>query len=409
MKLTVAPLIVILYFCGACGGGGGGSGGGDTPPTTPPTNLVATMETATVSFGWDVAPNATSYSIYYSPIAGVVRTPLARVAQDIASNSLQVSTTDLASFDGFFAVTAIVGGLETGLSNEVAVSVPSLPTSDPLLNEQWHLNNTGQGGGVVGEDARLSSPYNLNRFGAGIRIAIIDNGLDVQHEDLIANTIPGLCYDYVSGTPNINAGDHGSSCAGVAAAVGGNGLGVSGAAFEAHLVGYNLLEAQTTANEVDAMTRGSSDVSISSNSWGAIDHTGAPAPSTSVWQAAIDLGTSTGRKGLGTIYTWAAGNGAKGEGVLPVDNSNLDGLANYRGVIAVGAIGDDGRKANYSENGANLWICAHSEGNNSHAITTVDVQGPAGYNAGTSSSDYPNTNYTNTFNGTSSATPLVLL
>ncbi len=404
MRLALSPLSSILLLCCACGGGGGG---GEAPPPNPPTNFSANLGATTIALAWDEVPGAASYSIYYSPIAGVVRTPLARIAQGIATNSLQANSATLASFDGFLAVTAVIGGAETGLSNEVPVSVPAVSTVDPLFSEQWHLNNTGQGGGVVGEDARLFAPYNLDRFGTGVRIAIIDDGLEVQHEDLIANTIPGLCHDYVSGTPNINAGDHGSSCAGVAAAVGGNGIGVIGAAFEAHLVGYNLLEASTSANEVDAMTRGSNQISISSNSWGPADNTGIPAPATANWQSAIDLGTSTGRNGLGTIYTWAAGNGAADNGGFPTDNSNLDGYANYRGVIAVGAIGDDGRKANYSESGANVWISAHSMGNNDRGITTVDLQGAAGSNTGASPSDYADTNYTNTFNGTSSATPLV--
>jgi len=405
MRLAVSPLFLILFLSGACGGGGGG--GGETPPPSPPANLVATVGATTVELAWDSAPGATSYSIYYSPISGVVRTPLARIAQNIATNSQQAQASDLASFDGFLAVTAVVNGVETGLSNEVPVSVPAFSTVDPLFSEQWHLNNVGQGGGLIGEDARLLTPYSLSRFGTGVRIAIIDDGLEVQHEDLIANTIPGLCHDYISGTPNINPGEHGSSCAGVAAAVGGNGLGVIGAAFEAHLVGYNLLETDTSANEVDAMTRGISQISISSNSWGPTDGTGIPAPATANWQAAIDLGTSTGRNGLGTVYTWAAGNGAADNGGVPTDNSNLDGYANYRGVIAVGAIGDDGRKANYSESGANVWISAHSMGNNDRGITTVDLQGASGSNTGASPSDYPDTNYTNTFSGTSSATPLV--
>ena len=406
MRLARLPLSSILLLCFACGGGGGGGGGGGAPPPNPPTNFSANLGATTIALAWDEVPGAASYSIYYSPIAGVVRTPLARIAQGIAT-SLQANSSRLASFDGFLAVTAMVGGVETGLSNEVPVSVPVVADLDPLLSEQWHLNNTGQGGGVVGEDARLFAPYNLDRFGTGVRIAIIDDGLEVQHEDLIANTIPGLCHDYVSGTPNINAGDHGSSCAGVAAAVGGNGIGVIGAAFEAHLVGYNLLVASTSANEVDAMTRGSNQISISSNSWGPTDGTGIPTPSAAIWQAAIDLGTSTGRNGLGTIYTWAAGNGAADNGGFPTDNANLDGYANYRGVIAVGAIGDDGRKASYSESGANVWISAHSMGNNDRGITTVDLQGTAGSNTGASPSDYADTNYTNTFNGTSSATPLV--
>jgi len=90
-----------------------------------------------------------------------------------------------------------------------------------------------------------------------------------------------------------------------------------------------------------------------------------------------------------------------------LDNSNYDGYANNRGVITVCAVGDNGKQAWYSEHGANLWVCAPSLGNNGHAITTTDRTGSLGYNPDpTITSDYPNTNYTNTFGGTSASVPM---
>jgi subtilisin-like proprotein convertase family protein len=141
-------------------------------------------------------------------------------------------------------------------------------------------------------------------------------------------------------------------------------------------------------------------VFVSNNSWGAPDN-GRWAASAATWRTAIDTGLSTGRNGLGTIYTWSAGNGGTGN----IDNSNYDGQANYRGVLSICAVGDDGVKASYSERGANLWVCTPSEGRGNHAITTTDRTGAAGYNTGTAP-DYTNANYTNTFSGTSSAAPL---
>jgi len=165
-------------------------------------------------------------------------------------------------------------------------------------------------------------------------------------------------------------------------------------------VSYNLLENQTVGNEADAMTRNAAAVFVSNNSWGATDN-GRWAASAATWRSAIDTGTSTGRNGLGTIYTWAGGNGGNNN----VDNSNYDGQANYHGVLAICAVGDDGVRAFYSERGANLWVCTPSEGRGGHAITTTDRTGASGYNAG-GAPDYANANYTNTFNGTSSAAPL---
>jgi kexin len=119
---------------------------------------------------------------------------------------------------------------------------------------------------------------------------------------------------------------------------------------------------------------------------------------------------------------WAAGNGAQPYnttcdtplGWSCIDNSNYDGQANNRGVIAVGAVDDQGKQAVYSESGANLWVaspggewCTNNSTGNSHAITTTDLTGNAGDNTATTAgtSDYTNQNYTKCMNGTSAATP----
>ena len=275
--------------------------------------------------------------------------------------------------------------------------------NDPLFANQWHLRNTGQAGGCPGEDVRISPVWNAGTTGTGVRIAVVDDGMEVAHEDLAANVVAGQSWNYVNSTTNpthvFSSSAQGTSVGGVAAARDSNGLGGTGAAPRAALVAYDLLEANVSANEADAMTRNGVSVFVSNNSWGAPDN-GLWAASAATWRSAIDTGLSTGRNGLGIIYTWAAGNGGQ-----VGDNSNYDGQANYRGVLAICAVGDDGVRASYSERGANLWVCTPSQGRAAHAITTTDRVGALGYNPG-SPGDYANQNYTNTFNGTSSAAPL---
>ncbi|MCR9144313.1 MAG: S8 family serine peptidase [bacterium] len=275
--------------------------------------------------------------------------------------------------------------------------------SDPLFGQQWHLSNTGQRGGVSGEDARVASVWNSGVCGAGISMSVIDDGLAIAHEDLSPNIEAGLSYDYTTGgtDPSSSSANHGTSVGGIMAAR-SNTIGVRGAAPLASLRGYNYLANATAGNEADAMTRGVAGLHISNNSWGPTDLTGSLQSSTSTWRAAIDTGLSSGRSGLGTLYFWAAGNGGAGE----TDNSNYDGYANYHGVIAICAVGQDGKRASYSEQGANLWVCAHSQGNDSVAISTTDNIGGLGYNASGASGNFTDNNYTNTFNGTSAASPL---
>jgi subtilisin family serine protease len=297
---------------------------------------------------------------------------------------------------------------------------------------QWHLKNTGQLGttditGKVGEDINVEPAWtacgtgNTCR-GEGVRIAVVDGGLEIGHEDLAANIAIGLSYNYVTGSTDPTETDpadtgHGTSVGGIVAARDMNGLGGRGVAPRANLVGYNLLKNFTTINAADAMTRGLSDVSISNNSWApSPSGKGHLRPSSLLWQSAINTGLNNGRGGRGIIYVFAGGNGAIGDSNSPqicplcVDNSNYNGYANYGGVIAVGSVTDQGTKSSYSERGANLWVSAPGgEYCSTHTITTTDRTGSVGHNTSTTAgvTDYFNTNYTKCMNGTSAATPIV--
>ena len=73
-------------------------------------------------------------------------------------------------------------------------------------------------------------------------------------------------------------------------------------------------------------------------------------------------------------------------------NSNYNGYANYYAVTAVCAVSDRGIRSSYSEQGANLWVCAPSrDSSRGQGIVTTD-------NAH---------RYTANFSGTSAATPIV--
>lgn len=368
--------------------------------------------------GWTAVSGAASYNIYWSTAPGVKKTNGAKIT--LASNPQ--THTGLANGTAYYYVVTTMGaGGESAESAQAsATPVAAAVVADPLYGDQWHLKNTGQIGatgvpGAVGEDINVE-PVWLSatpRTGNGIRIAIVDDGLEIGHEDLAANiAATGLSYNYVTGSadpgydhdPSDTTSGHGTAVAGIVAARDLNGLGVRGAAPRANLVGYNLLQYSTLSNEADAMTRGSPNVHISSNSWGSNDD-GNLHESTSLWRNAIDAGLANGRNGLGTIYTWAAGNGGY---VPPVDNSNYDGQANHHGVIAVASVNDQGKQSSYSEPGANIWISAPGgEFCDTHTIITTDRSGAAGGNPSNGYTDYADQNYTRCMNGTSAAVPAV--
>jgi subtilisin-like proprotein convertase family protein len=288
---------------------------------------------------------------------------------------------------------------------------PKLLPNDPLFaynatapGYQWHLKNTGQNGGTAGVDVNVSEVWDAYR-GSGIRIGIVDDGLEVTHPDLAFNvdTLNDRDFNDLDNDPSPTATSfHGTACAGIAAAVGNNNLGVSGVAPESMLVGMRLIGQPTTdADEADSFLYRNDIIQVKSNSWGPTDNaygSGGPGP---LSIAALADATTNGRGGKGTVFIWAAGNGnANG------DDSNFDGWAASPYAIAVGAVGDDGKSVWYGEPGANILVCAPSNGGE-QSITTTDRMGTLGYNSSSSSSDYSSRDYTNTFGGTSAATPAV--
>ena len=281
----------------------------------------------------------------------------------------------------------------------------SLRQEDPLYACQWHLKNTGQfKGAVPGNDLDVEPVWASFRGTPSQIVCVVDDGLEIAHKDLTANVIPGLSWDYVEEDPDPTAGSHGTAVGGVTAGRGFNGLGGRGAAPEAGLCGHRILGGGgvSDSDEADAETRNFALVEVYNNSWGPDDdgqRLEAPRPLT---QAAMARALAEGRGGKGTVYTWAGGNGR-----LAADNSNYDGYANWRGTVAVAATTSAGAQSLYSESGANLCVNAPSNGGSDPGITTTDRTGTDGYNKGTQPRDFADMDFTDTFGGTSSATPAV--
>ncbi|MFP6872421.1 MAG: S8 family peptidase [Verrucomicrobiales bacterium] len=257
---------------------------------------------------------------------------------------------------------------------------------------QWHLNNTGQNGSIAGHDVNVTSVWN-SYLGSGVTIGIVDDGLEVTHPDLSPNANTTIDHNWNNGapddpTPTSIFDGHGTSCAGVAAARGGNAIGVTGVAPQASLVGLRLIAGSITAKEeAEALAWRNDIIDIKSNSWGWHDSGDALYSLDPLVADALIDGTQNGRDGLGVIYVWAGGNGRQNG-----DYSNYDGHNNAPETISVGAVDSSKQQSYYSESGANVLVCAPSNGGTSSITTTTLVA---------------HGSYTDEFGGTSSATPLV--
>jgi subtilisin family serine protease len=279
--------------------------------------------------------------------------------------------------------------------------------NDPFFSNQWHLRNTGQGGGTLGIDANVVNAWDLTR-GSGVTIVVVDDSLQTNHPDLAPNTPAfdsGLHYDFRDGDSDPRPGDsedrHGTAVAGVAAARQNNNLGTSGSAPEARLLGVRIIGSPVTDQDIADALRwepATEVASVSNNSWG---YTGAPALRgiDFVMKDALRRAATEGRNGLGQVTLFANGNSLQSN-----DDGNYSGIANSRYVAAIGALTNFGDQAYYSNPGANLLVSAPSNGG-SLGIFTTDVTGLGGYNP-TFPGEPADRNYTNSFGGTSSATPL---
>jgi subtilisin-like proprotein convertase family protein len=242
---------------------------------------------------------------------------------------------------------------------------------DPLLAQQWHLDNALD----PDIDVRATEAWAMGYTGLGVTIGIVESGgFLTSHEDLAPGFNPAVSQ------PNQFTSSHMTQVAGIAAGAGDNGLGIAGAAYNAalaqRLIGNNF----TTSR---ALTDFNDIIDVKNNSWGPSDDGRFDFPSPLI-MSALATAAETGRGGLGEIIVWAGGNGASAD-----DRVDYDPYASSRYAVGVGAVGDNDRRASYSEPGASLLISAYSNGG-SRGITTTTSSG--GYSAN--------------FGGTSAAAPL---
>jgi Ca2+-binding RTX toxin-like protein len=255
--------------------------------------------------------------------------------------------------------------------------------TDPLFGSQWHFP-------LIGDIQTIWDEYT----GAGVHVAVYDDGVDYTHEDLADNydasmhfTHNGITYDP---TP-VGSGDaHGTAVSGLIGAVADNGVGGSGVAWGVTLTGVNYLvdiQFQSAAIQNAAMQH-AANFDIMSNSWGVSPNWASyqnlnTNSGSATFFTQSDYITTNGRGGLGTVIVHAAGNDDS--------NANGDGTNASRFTSTIAATDISGDAVWYTNWGSSILITAPA------AAVTTDITGTPGYGTG---------NYTTTFGGTSAATPV---
>ena len=263
---------------------------------------------------------------------------------------------------------------------------------EPLADQQWHLVNNGSNSafasdvGVPDIDINYTGALDMELTGAGVRVNVIDTGLEMQHPDMLANILAGGSYDFVeedNDPTNISDtnGDHGTSVAGIiGAAV--NGVGGAGIAPNVYLQAFNFLKQQSSANFVASIGGDAKldDTAIFNKSFGTAEQYDSryqssylDALSCFASGGAFDLASDSSctgalRSSLGAIYVKSAGNGfasanddawcRNAEINLTCYNSNMDSSRTYPYQIVVGALNASGVKSSYANAGSSLWLTA---------------------------------------------------
>lgn len=217
----------------------------------------------------------------------------------------------------------------------------ALLPNDPLFQYQWFLKNTGQSGGGIGKDINVL-PVWPDYTGKGVRVAIVDDGVLLDHPDLANNIDLAGSWDAITNSPGggpVDADDtHGTPVAGLVAEVANNKIGGSGVAPDATLLAYRM-DFQTPTATIAFQKALENKADVVNNSWG--DDTtffyDAQNPNQAPFFAALNALGSQGRGGNGSIIVYSNGNqGAKGY------DANLDNAMNNRYVVAVAAVDDNG-------------------------------------------------------------------
>lgn len=264
-----------------------------------------------------------------------------------------------------------------------STNMEDLTPNDPLFTSQWSLKNTGQNGGTAGIDINAEDAWDIETGKSSVRIAVVDEGFQRNHPDLSPNNHGNGYNTQTGGSPASEYGGHGTACAGIIAARGNNGIGVSGVAPTTRMMSVSHdfdgpNSSQRLANGISWST--SNGASVISNSWGGGSVSGAI-------NSAISNALNNGRGGLGCVVVFASGN----------DNSSVSFPANGNsGVLAVGAMSPCGERKNPSScDGATNW--------GSNYGNQLDVIAPGVIMPTTRM----NSTYMSGFSGTSSACPVV--
>ncbi|XP_069597832.1 proprotein convertase subtilisin/kexin type 7 isoform X2 [Ranitomeya imitator] len=248
----------------------------------------------------------------------------------------------------------------------------SLHFNDPKYPQQWHLHNTRS----PGMDINVTGVWERNVTGRGVTVVVVDDGVQHTVQDIQPNYSPEGSYDLNSNDPDpmphpdgYSDNHHGTRCAGEIAAVPNNSFCAVGVAYGSRIAGIRVLDGPLTDSmEAVAFNKHYQINDIYSCSWGPDDDGKTVDGPHQLGKAALQHGVIAGRKGFGSIFVVASGNGGQYN-----DNCNYDGYANSIYTVTIGAVNEAGKMPFYAEECASMLAVTFSSGDKQmRSIVTSD-------------------------------------
>ena len=238
---------------------------------------------------------------------------------------------------------------------------------DEMFFRQWGLSNAGDNGGTAGADISAMRAWVLTRGSEQVVVAVLDSGVDYTHTDLVYNiwTRPEIIKAYhdedltsAEGIDDVHGfnvveddadpmdrNGHGTHCAGIIGAEGGNGIGIAGVNWNVRIMPLRFMDgdgAGTTKDAIEAINyvidrkRAGVNVRIISASWG----------STARSRALEDVIRKAFDEGI--LFVAAAGNASTDNDQTPHYPSSY----NLGNVVSVAATNRNDQLASFSNYGA---------------------------------------------------------
>ena len=312
-----------------------------------------------------------------------------------------------------YTITPLTEEETAKIISEKENSRQGVPVNDPRFTDQWHYANDGRlSRAVAGADINLVNAWRKQKGHPDVIVAIVDGGLDIDHQDLEDNVWVNTAelngsagvdddnngyiddkygWNFYNNNATIVADDHGTHVGGTVAAVNNNGIGVSGIAGGNGTKGsgVKIMSCQifiptsqyATSRTPQAIKYGADNGAvISQNSWGGGSFSDATRDAIDYFIDFAGLDENNNQVGpmRGGVVIFASGN----------DNSSYTSYPGaYEKVVTVNSMAPDYKRAYYSNYGTWTNITAPggaADYGNSYQVLSTDINNRYAYMQGTS-------------------------